>query len=48
MSLKDSAGALGGVDSGAFGLEAFGSDALESDVIGLDMKRVKPLRRDPA
>src|ERR1035441_670762 len=50
----DSAGSLTVVDSGAAGLDVFGSDILGSDmlgledVIGLDMKRLKPLRRDPA
>src|SRR5208282_2078195 len=46
MFLNDSTGSAGGVDSEAVGWDGFGSGELESEVIGLDMKRVKPLRRD--
>lgn len=39
MSLNDSVSSLAGVDSGALGLDLFGSDVLGSEeVIGLDMR----------
>src|SRR5208337_215758 len=57
ISLKDSAGSLAGVDSGAAGSAALGSDRFGLEVSGLDMKRLKPCgvipirippaRRDP-